>query len=135
MIGQKWNNPNLIDIAQFAPEQFMSDASELVELMMHYIGKGTGPLRNIDSEIEDLSDDAINGGKAFSYIRYNVEIIKDTLETIGITGLSDLKVASLMNMDLPENVDLLIKIGEKAAEEFVKEGHLPKVFDIKSELL
>jgi len=132
LIGEKWNNPNLLDIAQFAPEQFMSDASELVELMMHYIGKGTGPLRKIDSEIEDLSEDAINGGKAFSYIRYNFEMIKNELDTIGITGLSDLKIAGLMNMDLPANVDLLIEIGEKAAENYVKEGHLPDVFDLKN---
>ena len=131
LIGEKWNNPNLLDIAQFAPEQFMSDANELVELMMHYIGKGTGPLRKIDSEIEDLSEDVIHGGKAFSYIRYNVEMVKNELNTIDITGLSDLKIASLMNMDLPENVDLLIEIGEKAAKVYVEERHFPTDFYFK----
>lgn len=34
----------------------MSDASELVETMMHYIGKATGPLRLIDREIKDLME-------------------------------------------------------------------------------
>lgn len=131
LIGEKWNNPNLLDIAQCAPEQFMSDASELVELMMHYAGKATGPLRKIDSEIGDLSEDAIHGDKAFSYLRYNVEMDKNELNNIGVTGLSDLKIANLMNMDLPENVDLLIEIGEKAAKEYVKGGHLPKAFDLK----
>jgi hypothetical protein len=124
LIGEKWNNPNLLNIAQFAPEQFMSDAGELVEMMMHYIGKGVGPLRKIDSEIGDLSEDAIHGGKAFKYLRYNVEIVKNELNNIGVTGLSDLKIANLINMDLAENVDLLIEIGEKAAGNYIKEEHL-----------
>src|SRR5205823_4274548 len=89
LIGQKWNNPSLIDIAQLAPEQFMSDASELIELMMQFVGKGTGLLRKIDSEIGDLGDDTIHGEKAFSYLRYNIEMTPDELKNIGMDGLSD----------------------------------------------
>ncbi len=131
LTGQKWNNPNLLDIAQFAPEQFMTDASELVELMMHFIGKGTGPLLKIDSEVESLSEDAINGGKAFSYVRYNVEMVKEVLEAVGISGLNDTKISNLMNMDLPENVELLTDIGEAAAKKYVEVGHLPDAFNLK----
>ncbi len=134
LIGQKWNNPNLLDIAQMAPEQFMSDASELIELVMQFVGKGTGPLRKIDAEVGDLGDDTIHGEKAFSYLRYNVEVTPDKLKEIGITGLSDLKVANLMNMDLAENVDMLIELGEKAAKSFVEEDHLPKEFNITEKL-
>lgn len=133
LMGAKWVDPNLIDIAKFAPDQFMSDANELVELMMHYIGKGTGPLRKIDAEVEDLSEDGMHGGKGFSYVRYNAEMVKNELDSLGITGLNDTKVANLMNMDLPENVDLLISIGEAAAKEYVKSSHLPEVFDVKKE--
>src|SRR5206468_12350375 len=57
LIGQKWINPNLLDIAQMAPDQFMSDARELIELMMQFVGKSTGPLRKIDTEVGDLADD------------------------------------------------------------------------------
>jgi len=131
LIGQKWRNPKLWDIAQFAPDQFMSDANELVELMMHFIGKGTGVLRRIDAEIGDLSDDALNGNNAFSYIRYNVEMVKNELDKLGVTDLTDEKVSDLMNMDHPANVDLLIRIGEAAAKEYVKTDHLPAAFDLK----
>jgi len=130
LIGAKWKNPNLIDIAKCAPDQFMSDASEMIEMMMHYIGKATGPLRKIDMEIGDLSEDAIHGGKAFSYLRYNVDIVKNELNNIGITGLSDMEITNLMEMDLAENVDLLIEIGEKAGKEYVKKEHLPDSFDL-----
>ena len=87
LIGEKWRDPKLWHIAMQAPDQFMSDANELVELMMHFIGKGTGPLRKIDSEVEDLSEDAPNGSKAFSYVRYNVEMSKDNLSKLQIAGL------------------------------------------------
>lgn len=132
LIGAKWSNPNLLDIAQFAPEQFMSDASELVEVMMHYIGKGTGLLRKIDAEMEDLSEDVMCGGKACSYVRYNVEIVKEELEKIGVAGLSEAKVSNLINMDVPANVDLLIQIGEAAAKAYVNSSHLPEAFDIRN---
>jgi predicted acylesterase/phospholipase RssA len=131
LVGEKYRNPDLLKIAKFAPEQFMSDAGELVEMMMHYIGKGVGPLRKIDEEVEDLSNDVIHGGKAFSYIRYNFEIIKEQLETIGVNGLSDTKIANLMEMDLAENVALLIEVGEKAAKSYVKAEHFAKEFDVQ----
>ena len=108
----------------------MSDAAELVDVMMHLIGKATSPLRKIDSEIEDLSKDALHGIKAFSYLRYNVEMTKEDLDKIGIKGLCELKIANLMNMDLAENVDLLMQICERAAKEYVKETHFPEVFDL-----
>jgi hypothetical protein len=132
LVGSKWSNPNLLDIAKFAPDQLMSDANELVELMMHYIGNSTGPLRQIDAEVGDLSKDALHGSKAFSYLKYNVEMTKEELEKIGITGLSDTKVNTLIEMDLAENVDLLISIGEKAADEYMESEHFPEIFDLRS---
>jgi predicted acylesterase/phospholipase RssA len=132
LLGAKWRDPKLWHIATQAPDQFMSDAGELVEIMMHFIGKGTGPLRKIDSDVEDLSEDALNGSKAFSYLRYNVEMSKENLENLRIADLNDEKIVDLMNMDSAENVDALIKIGEEAAGRDVKDEHLPKAFDLKS---
>ena len=72
--------------AGLAPDQFMTDANELVELMMHFIGRGLGPLRQIDEEVGDLSQDAINGQKAFSYLRYNVNMHPDTFRRLKLEG-------------------------------------------------
>lgn len=130
LLGDKWKNPNLLDIAQCAPEQFMSDAGEMTELMMHFIGRGKGTLRKIDAEVDDLSDDAINGNKAFSYVRYNVEMIRSELENIGMKELDDAQVTDLMNMDHPKNVDILLKIGEAAAKSYVKDEHFSPIFDL-----
>jgi uncharacterized protein len=130
LVGNKWNNPNLLDIAKMAPQQFMTDAGELIEIMMHYIGKATGPLRKIDSEIQDLSKDTIHGGKAFSYLRYNVELEEKALEKIGMEPIDKEQLASLTQMDLSENLDLLMKIGAAAGKAFVKNEHFPPCFNL-----
>ena len=131
LVGEKYRDPNLLAIAKMAPDQFMNDAVDLIELMMHYIGKGNGALRDIDLEVGNLSDDIIHGGKAFSYLRYNFEMMKEELKDIGMGNLSDTKIANLMNMDQPDNVNLLIEIGEKAAEKYVDSIHFEKAFDLK----
>lgn len=130
LIGEKYRDPKLWDIAKFAPDQLMSDAAESVELMMQFMGKSTGPLRKIDSEVGDLGGDAINGGSAFSYLRYNVNVVKNELDNIGVTGLSPETIQSLMEMDLPQNVETLTKIGEAAAKEYVKGDQFKKEFDL-----
>ncbi len=130
LVGNKWNNPNLIDIAKMAPEQFMTDAGELIEIMMHYIGKATGPLRKIDSEIQDLSKDTIHGGKAFSYLRYNVELEEEALKGLCMGPIDKEQLASLTQMDLSENLDLLMKIGVAAGKAFVKNEHFPPCFNL-----
>lgn len=132
LVGKKYKDPNLLVTAQLAPDQFMTDANELVELMMHFIGKGLGKLRKIDEEVGDLSEDAINGQKAFSYLRYNVEMHPDTFERLKLEGIEQQRIEDLMNMDAAKNVDELIGIGEKAAEAEVSANHFPSHFDLKA---
>lgn len=127
-MGKKYEDPKLWDIAKLAPDQFMTDACEIVELMMHYIGKGIGPLRQIDSEVGDLSEDVMNGNNAFSYLRYNVDLVKEGLDDAGVTGVGDETIATLMEMDRPENIQVLMKVGEAAGRKYVKESHFPEAF-------
>lgn len=129
LTGEKYKDPKLWDIAQFAPDQFMSDAGETVEIMMHYLGQGLTPLRKIDSEIQNLANDKIMGQKAFSYARYNVDLVKDELASIGIADLNDSEINSLVEMDRPENAKILLRIGESAAKKYVQAGHFPVHFD------
>jgi hypothetical protein len=135
LIGAKYKDPKLWDIAKFAPDQLMSDASEAVEQMMHLLGKSTGPLRSIDSEVGNLCDDSVNGMKAFSYLRYNVNIVESELDNLGITGLSPDTIQTLMEMDLPANVQTLMKIGEAAARRYVSQDHFPAAFNLSSPVL
>lgn len=131
LLGKKYEDPNLLVTAQLAPDQFMSDANELVEMMMHFIGKGLGQLRKIDREVGDLSVDAINGQKAFSYLRYNVDMDLETFSRLKLDGIEQQNIDDLMNMDAAKNVEELLQIGERAAAEQVKAEHFPEAFNIK----
>lgn len=131
LIGKKYRDPKLWDIAKFAPEQFMSDAGETVEMMMHYLGNGLAPLRKIDSEIGNLSNDAIMGSNAFSYARYNIDLVKEELNNIGISNLNDDAISSLIEMDRAQNVQVLTQIGEAAAKKYVVDNHFPDAFDLE----
>lgn len=130
LVGKKYYDPNLLVIAQMAPDQFMSDANELVEMMMHFIGKGTGPLRKIDREVGDLSEDALNGQKALSYLRYNVEMSMETFERLKLEGIEQQNIDDLMNMDAAKNVEELLRIGETAAKNEVLKEHFPDAFNL-----
>jgi hypothetical protein len=131
LLAQKYRDPNLLQIAQLAPDQFMSDANELVELMMHFIGKGSGTLRHIDREVGDLAHDAINGQKAFTYVRYNVDMEPDTFARLKLDKIDQQDIDALMNMDAAKNVEELIHIGESAAKADVTASQLPEVFNLK----
>ena len=88
-------------------------------------------MREIDSEVGDLSKDAINGQKAFTYLRYNVEMKPETLVELKINGISKEKIDDLMNMDSAENVEDLIRIGEASAKVNVSAKHFPEAFNLK----
>ena len=134
LIGKKYEDPNLLVTAGLAPDQFMTDANELVELMMHFIGRGLGPLRQIDEEVGDLSQDAINGQKAFSYLRYNVNMHPDTFRRLKLEGIEKQNIEVLLNMDAAKNVDELMTIGEAAAADAVMPAHFPKYFNLSKKL-
>ncbi len=131
LVGKKYFDPNLLVIAQMAPDQFMSDANELVEMMMHFIGKGLGNMRKIDREVGDLSEDALNGQKACSYLRYNVKMDLDTFARLKLQGIEQQNIDDLMNMDAAKNVEELLQIGERAATEQVNDDHFPPAFNLK----
>ena len=80
--------------------------------------------------MEELGNDALNNNKAFSYLRYNVDLTKNTLDSLGITNLDDETIGSLIEMDYVENLETLIAIGNAAAKEYVNEKHFPVIFDL-----
>jgi patatin-like phospholipase/acyl hydrolase len=130
LAGKKYKNPNLLTIAQLAPEQFMHDASEIVELTMQYLSESL-TARKIDREIGNLQGDKLNETETFTYNRFNIDLDKVSLAAAGITNLSDEKIEGLTEMDDAANRYILADIGEKAAESQLQDLHLPGAFDLK----
>ena len=130
--ASQWLNPNLAKLAPQVSEQFMNDANEMVEMIMQLHGKmlPKNKYREIDREMGVLETDCINGCKSFTYVRYNVELVKNKLNEIGITNWTDEEIDSLSQMDNANNVDKLIEVGTKSAASITADD-FPSIFDIK----
>jgi hypothetical protein len=131
--AEDWKNPNLIKLVPQVAEQFMNDANEMVEMVMQLLGQQPPgyKFRKIDLEVGDLESDKAGGENLFTYVRYNAELGKDYLNSIGVTDIPDKEIESLIELDNANNAERLMSIGEKASEE-IKDSHFPAVFDIKN---
>ncbi|MBK5105288.1 MAG: patatin-like phospholipase family protein [Burkholderiales bacterium] len=108
----------------------MEDAGALNELMLQWMSASQTP-REIDSEIGDLSEDILGGGKPLlTYLRYDVKFddawLKDKLKLT----LDAQQLDSIAEMDMAENMDTLVKIGTAAAGR-IKGDHFGRGFDIE----
>jgi len=108
----------------------MDDASALNELMLQWMSS-SATAHEIDSEIGDLSSDILGGGKPLlTYLRYDVKFddawLKDKLKLT----LDAKQLASIAEMDRPENMDTLVTIG-KAASGLIEDRHFSQGFDIE----
>jgi len=102
----------------------MSDASALNEQILQWLS--TSPTaREIDREVGDLSQDTPNGTPLLTYLRYDVNFADDWVA--GLLGAEHLE--SIHEMDKPENMDSLAKLGEQAATG-ISESHFPRHFDV-----
>lgn len=106
----------------------MDDCAALVETMMQWMS--TSPTkRTIDVDIGNLGDDLLAGAPLLTYLRYNVMLTADEIETLH-PGLSEKNVESLGEMDNPMNLDLLLELGQTAGGQQVLADHFPREFDL-----
>jgi len=107
----------------------MDDCAALQETLLQWISTST-TAQIIDSEIGDLSNDLIASAPLLSYLRYNVSLSKESLQKLD-PGLTDEKlIESLSEMDAPENMPILHKLGTIAAEKKVNDSDFAAKFDL-----
>jgi uncharacterized protein len=113
---------NVLEAALNTLSALMSQASVDQDVSCRIIGRCTyGGV--LDRELEDLvSDEPLDRdtGRAFLYVRYNVELTQDGLVEL---GLGDLNAGRLRKMDHVENVPDLTKVGDALADR-VELAHL-----------
>jgi len=86
--------------------------------------------REIDRELGDLRHDLVTGAPLLSYLRYNVDLRKSSVKVLD-PSLTDSKVIELLSeMDAPENMAVLHRLGTLAAKRDVKATDFPSVFDL-----
>lgn len=107
----------------------MDDAAALNELILQWLSAST-TARQIDREVGDLRGDVLGGGAPWlTYLRYDAQLDRDWLREVAKLDLSAKQIKTLREMDDPDNIELLVEVGQAVAET-VKESDLKAHFDI-----
>jgi hypothetical protein len=116
-------------LALRALASLMADCDALTQTMLQWMSDS--PTRwEINQEIGDLHGNLLGGQQWLSYLRYNVHLVRGWLKEHLDLELGEQEAAGLYDMDAPQNVEKLRKIGEVAGSMQVKPEHFPKGFDI-----
>lgn len=110
----------------------MNDCASLQETLLQWMS--TSPTaREVDRELGDLGRDLIAGCPLLSYLRYNVDLRRESVQQLD-PGLKDRDlIESLSAMDAPANMDVLHGLGVLSAARDVKAADFPAVFDLPTD--
>jgi len=107
----------------------MEDCAVLQETVLQWMSSSV-TARGFDREIGDLGGCLMGGAAQISYLRYNVSLAEDAVKALDPTPPDASRLASLREMDAPENMTYLHRLGTLAGKRDVKEAHFPRVFDL-----
>ena len=107
----------------------MDDCGALVETLLQWMSTSPSP-RTIDRELADLRHDQIGQSPLLTYLRYNIELERDSLKNEVGLDLTAAEVEPLSEMDDPANMPLLKKIGDLVGEKKIYERDFPTIFDL-----
>jgi hypothetical protein len=107
----------------------MDDCASLQETLLQWLSSSP-TARTIDRELGDLQDDLVANKPLLSYLRYNVDLQKESVQTLMPSLQNAQQIESLSAMDAPENMQLLHELGKLAAERDVNEEDFISLFDL-----
>jgi len=91
----------------------------------------SGPTaQEIDRELGDLSNDLLAGIPLLTYLRYNVDLRKESVQELDPSLTDSKMIESLSDMDSPENMEVLHKLGALAAKLNVNSSDFKAKFDL-----
>lgn len=113
-----------------ALSSLMDDAGALNEQILQWLSRSP-TARTIDREVGDLSNDVMGGAAPWlTYLRYDAQLDADWLERELGLRFDRKELESVYEMDKPENMKTLARIGAAAAERLVEERHFDRDFDV-----
>jgi hypothetical protein len=112
-----------IGLAIQALSGLIGDGARFVLALMQLLGECPAPWQ-IDSEIGDLHDDRLPGGKLFRFLRYDVPLDGDWIAAHLDLRVSERDVTRVRRMDERDTIPLAYEIGRRAAALQVKPEHL-----------
>lgn len=123
-------NQKLWNWASEVPAMLMEDASWQNQLILQGLSHTPTPWE-INGGVENLVHDLFGIEPRLSYLRYNVWLESERLETLGLQHLC-LKATALRELSAAQNRFDLSTIGERAANESVLADHFSTAFDLSS---
>lgn len=112
----------MVGWGKLVPDLFMEDANYLNQTILQFLSKSP-TARIIDSEILDLKNDLVTTEPALHYIRYNVILDDENLQSLGFS-FNESEIESLREMSDAKNKNSLYEIGKRAALEYIIESHI-----------
>jgi predicted acylesterase/phospholipase RssA len=106
----------------------MEDCAALQQTWLQWMSSSP-TARPIDGELGDLQHDLVARTPLMSYLRYDVDLAEKSLLTL-MPDLEKKRIRALSEMDAPENMDILHKLGTLAAERDVSSNDFAAVFDL-----
>lgn len=107
----------------------MNDVASMQQIMLQWMS--TSPTaRVIDREIGDLRHDLIGGAPVLSYLRYDTPLTADAIKALAPEITDPKVIGSLSEMDAPDNLEVLHRLGQLCGERDVKALDFPSVFDL-----
>jgi len=118
--------------AVLALKNLMEDCGDLVETVLQWISKPTPTARAIDCEMGTAGPVLGGGVGMLTYHRYNAMFTADWFEKAGLDvgeAMDAAYLANMQEMDRPQNLDRLARLGAAVAEKQVDVAHFPEAFD------
>jgi predicted acylesterase/phospholipase RssA len=107
----------------------VNDCASLQETLLQWMSSSPTS-REIDGEIGDLGNDLLAGIPLLTYLRYNLNLRKESVQKLDPSLTDPRMIKSLSRMDVPENMGVLHKLGVLAAERDVIESDFRSIFDL-----
>jgi hypothetical protein len=118
--------------ALLALKNLMEDCGDLVETVMQWISKPTPTAAAIDGEMSTAGPVLRRRDGMLTYHRYNSMFTADWFAKAGLDvgeAVDAAYLASMQEMDRPQNLDRLARLGAALAEKQVDVAHFPEAFD------
>ncbi len=107
----------------------MNDCDAMNQTILQWMSRSP-TVWKIDREIGDLQGDVMGGKELFSYLRYNVVLDREWLQTHLHVDVKASEVKGLQEMDKPKNMRKLALLGATASQVQIQPDHFPVQFDI-----
>lgn len=108
----------------------MRDCAMQQEAMLQWMS-ASATARPIDRELGDLDDDVLGSTPLLTYLRYDVDLGAENIRDLDEALAESDRIGSLGEMDAPENMEALHRLGLLAGRRDVAASHFEPTFDLR----